>query len=451
MTRPVPVARVQRLEQIQARASRLASAAGARNGAVLAAAPEPSDEGQTSAELWLYGVVGGYWWGFNDKTVADQLRGLTVDHITVRLNSPGGDSIQGIAIGNLLRNHKATVTVVVDGIAASAASIIAIAGDKVVMSPGSQMMIHDPWFFTMGNAKELRQDADFLDKQGANMAGVYAHEAGGTPEQWRAAMTADPDGTWYSADEAVEANLADEVGTVVAISAAPEPPPVDLDDEDDDVAARAAWDLEVLISPAARAAWNHGARAAHKPPTASAGGSTHTEGGSAVSFSDEAATTMRQKLGLPESADEATILAALDEALAERAEPAAASTPQIPEGTVLVDQAIWDQTQKNAAAGAGAAKTLAVQERDRVINQALKDGKIAATSRDKFVEAWDKDAVATRAILDSLTPGVVPTSGVGHESEPAVLGADIEVSEAELNAFGASLGLNAADLKGASA
>lgn len=170
-----------------------------------------------------------------------------------------------------------------------------------------------------------------------------------------------------------------------------------------------------------------------------------------MSFSDEAATTMRQKLGLPESADEATILAALDEALTERAEPAAASTPQIPEGTVLVDQAIWDQTQKNAAAGAGAAKTLAVQERDRVINQALKDGKIAATSRDKFVEAWDKDAAATRAILDSLTPGVVPTSEVGHESEPAVLGADIEVSEAELNAFGASLGLNAADLKGASA
>lgn len=453
MTRPVPVARLQRLEQIQARASRLASAAGARNGAVLAAAAEPNDAGQTSAELWLYGVVGGYWWGFNDKSVADQLRGLNVDNITVRLNSPGGDSIQGIAIGNLLRNHKATVTVVVDGIAASAASIIAIAGDRIVMSPGSQMMIHDPWFFTMGNAKELRQDADFLDKQGANMAGVYAHEAGGTPEEWRAAMTADPDGTWYSAEEAVAANLAHEIGTVVAISAAPEPPPVDLEDDEDDVAARAAWDLEVLISPAARSAWNVQPKAATKPPTASAGGSVTTpEGEPAMAFTPEQLTQMRKDLGLNADADEATIVAALSEA-ANSAEitPPAPATPQIPEGMSLVDSAVLDELKANATAGAGAAKTLAVQERDRVINQALKDGKIAATSRDRFVEAWEKNADATRAILDALTPGLVPTSEVGHESEPAALGADIEVSEAELNAFGASLGLNAADLKGASA
>jgi ATP-dependent protease ClpP protease subunit len=303
VTRSVPVARVQRLQQIHSHSSRLASAAGARNGAVLSAATDPGDDGTTSAELWLYGVVGGYWWGFNDKTVADQLRGLNVDQITVRLNSPGGDSIQGIAIGNLLRNHKAAVTVVVDGLAASAASIIAIAGDEVVMSPGSQLMIHDPWFFTMGNAKELRQDADFLDKQGANMAGVYALEAGGTPESWRAAMTADPDGTWYSADEAVTAKLADRVGTVVAISAAPEPPPVDLDDEDDEMAARAAWDLEVLITPAARAAWNVRAEAGPKPPSPTGPGSvTPTqEGESAVAFSDEQLTAMRQQLGLAET------------------------------------------------------------------------------------------------------------------------------------------------------
>jgi ATP-dependent protease ClpP protease subunit len=229
VTRPVPLARLERLQEIQ---SRVSAAVGAGLGAVLSAVPEPDAAGKTSAELWLYGVVGGYWFGFSDKTVADQLRGLSVDHITVRLNSPGGDSIQGIAIGNLLRNHKATVTVVVDGLAASAASIIAIAGDEVVMSPGSQMMIHDPWFFTMGNAKELRQDADFLDKQGANMAGVYALEAGGTAETWRAVMTAEPDGTWYTADEAVAAKLADRVGTVVAVGAAPEPPPVDLEDDE---------------------------------------------------------------------------------------------------------------------------------------------------------------------------------------------------------------------------
>lgn len=449
MTRPaaraVPLARLERVQQIQSKAF---AAVGARNGAVLSAAETADDEGKTSAELWLYGVVGGFWWGFNDKTVADQLRGLNVDHITVRLNSPGGDAIQGIAIGNLLRNHKASVTVVIDGIAASAASIIAIAGDEVVMSPGSQIMIHDPWFFTIGNAKELRQDADFLDKQGANMAAVYAHEAGGTPETWRAAMTQEPDGTWYTADEAVAAALADRVGTVVAVSAAPEPPTTDLDDEDD-MAARAAWDLEVLISPTARAAWNVDAP---KPPSASAVGTTHTEGGSAVAFSDEQLTTMRAKLGLSETADEAAILAAVEavveDSLDDSPSPAPTAAPQIPEGMSLVDSAVLEELQAGAKAGRTAQETLATQERDREINAALTAGKIAATSLEKFEAAWDKDAESTKAILDALTPGLVPTAEAGHESEPSKIGEGVEISDAELDAFAAGLGLNKEALRG---
>ncbi|WP_243061162.1 head maturation protease, ClpP-related [Nocardioides sp. SR21] len=445
MTRAVPVARVQRLQNIQARASRLASAAGAHNGAIAAVAAEPDNEGKTSAELWLYGVVGGYWWGFNDKSVGDQLRGLNVDHITVRLNSPGGDVIQGIAIGNLLRNHKASVTVVVDGIAASAASIIAIAGDEVVMSPGSQFMIHDPWFMTMGNAKELRHDADFLDKQGANMASVYALRTGETAEAMRDAMTAEPDGTWYSAEEAVEAKLADSVGTVVAVSAAPEPPDVDLDDEDDDITARAAWDLEVLISPTARAAWSY------KPPAASAPGSVTTpEGEPAMAFTPEQLTQMRKDLGLQADADEATIVAALSEA-ANSAEITPPTTPQIPEGMSLVDSAVLTQLQQGAEAGRSAAATLAEQERDNAFKDALSAGKITAdtakTLRAKVEENPDT-WVSTQALLDALTPGLVPTAEVGHEGEPQALGAGIELDDAEIDTFAASLGLNKEALRG---
>lgn len=428
MTRP---ARVDR----QTRAAALANALGARNGAVLAAVAAPEGDGETTAELWLYGVVGGYWWGFNDKTVADQLRGLVVDHITVRLNSPGGDSIQGIAIGNLLRNHKATVTVVVDGLAASAASIIAVAGDDVVMSPGSQMMVHDPWFFTVGNAKELRWDADFLDKQGANMAGVYAHEAGGTPESWRAAMTAEPDGTWYSADEAVAAKLADRVGTVVAVSAAPEPPAMEMDDGDEEMAARAAWDLEVLIAPAARAAWQYGDRAAAaagsagpQPPSPPGPGSatpTTQEGEPAVSFTDEQLTNMRQQLGLAADADEATIAAALTEALAEQAEdpadlvvPAALPTPTtaaLPPGVVAIDAEVLAQLQAGATAGAAASARQAQEDRDSVIAAALRAGKITANTRGNYEELWAKDADGTRKLLDALPSGLVPVDEIGHD------------------------------------
>lgn len=439
-----------RQQEIQARGSALAHAVRARSGVLAAVAATPNEEGATTAELWLYGVVGGYWFGFNDKDVADQLRGLNVDQITVRVNSPGGDSIQGIAIGNLLRNHKASVTVVVDGLAASAASLIAIAGDEVVMSPGSQMMIHDPWFFTLGSAAELRKDAAFLDTQGANMAGIYASRAGGTADAWREAMTSDElgsgMGTWYTADEAVAAKLADRVGTVVAVSAAPEAPPVDLDDEDDEMSARAAWDLSVLIAPAARAAWSFSRT--HKPPTASADGPTHTEGGSAVALSNEQ-ITMRRNLGIAEDADEATMAAALAEALAERAEPPAEpAVPQIPEGMALVDSALLTQIQGDAAAGRTAQTTLATQERDREINAAFAAGKIAATSREKLVEAWDKDPVTTKAVLDTLTPGLIPVSTVGHDSEPSALGEGVEINDAEWTAFAGSLGLTKEDLRG---
>lgn len=404
--RPIPVARVQRLQDIQSRASRLASAAGARNGAMLAATNSQAEDGSTTAELWLYGVVGGYWWGFNDKTVADQLRGLNVDHITVRLNSPGGDAIQGVAIANLLRNHKASVTVVVDGLAASAASVIAIAGDEVVMSPGSQLMVHDPWFYTVGNAKELRQDADFLDKQGANMAAVYALEAGGTAEEWRTAMTAEPDGTWYSADEAVAANLADRVGTVVAVGAAPEPPPVDLDDESD-MAARAAWDLEVLIPTAARSAWSY------SPPTASAEGTTHTdEGDPAMAFTPEQVTKMRQELGLPETADEATIVAALSEALAEQASDAPAAT--VPEGHVVIPQAKLDDLEAGNQLARKTADSLHAKERKAFLDS-VRD-KFLPSSRAGWEAEYDRDEEGVRAHF-AVAPVLIPMTELGKTGD----------------------------------
>lgn len=431
-SRPVPLARLERQRTLQAR---LAAALGDSSGAVLHAATEADAEGVTSAELWLYGVVGSYWWGFSDKTVADQLRGLNVDTITVRINSPGGDSIQGIAIGNLLRNHKAEVTVVVDGLAASAASIIAVAGDRVVMSPGSQMMIHDPWFFTMGNAKELRQDADFLDKQGANMAGVYAHEAGGTPESWRTAMTADPDGTWYSADEAVTAKLADEVGTIVAVSAAPEPPPVDLED-DTEASARAAFDLEVLITPAARAAWGSYCSAAAglgpKTPesTPAPGPATPTqEGGAAVAeISDEQLTIMRQQLGVAADADLATCLAAMKEALDEQAEdtgspapaaitpPAAPSgLPDLPAGVVVIDASVLEGLQAGAKTAAELAERDRVSTRDAAITAAFRAGKITANSKAEWVKSWDANPAQAQALLDVMPAGMIPVDEVGHD------------------------------------
>jgi ATP-dependent protease ClpP protease subunit len=363
-------------------------------------------------ELWLYGVVGGWWSGFNAESVADALRSMDVDQLYVRLHSPGGLASDGIAIGNLLRNHKATVTVVVDGLAASAASVIAVAGDEVVMCPGSQMMLHDASTFGWGNAADLRRIADWIDGQSQNYAGVYQYRAGGTVDHWREVMLAnDGDGTWYTAEEAVAAGLADSVGTRTAVGSPPTAPD-DEDLDDDETWARATHDLEVLdrhVPPAARAAWR---REHPKPPTASADGSITTQEGSpAVAFSDEQVTNMRQKLGVAEDADEATILAALDEALSEQVEPSVS----VPEGHVVVPEARLSDLEAAAQRGVDAATKLQTREREEFLD--ANRTKFAPTNRAAWAREYDRDPEGTRKHF-AEAPEIVPTASIGHDGDP---------------------------------
>jgi ATP-dependent protease ClpP protease subunit len=129
--------------------------------------------------------------------------------LEVHINSGGGDVFDGIAIGNAIRKHKGAVTTVVDGLAASIASVIAQAGQDRVVQPGSMMMVHDAFGLCVGNAAEMAKMTEVLDKNSDNIASIYAERAGGTPAQWRATMR---DETWYTAEEAVAAGLADRVG-----------------------------------------------------------------------------------------------------------------------------------------------------------------------------------------------------------------------------------------------
>ncbi|HEX8347389.1 MAG TPA: head maturation protease, ClpP-related [Actinoplanes sp.] len=151
---------------------------------------------------------GGYW-GISASEFNEALAELgDVEHINLHINSPGGEVYEGIAILNALRRHKATVTAVVDGLAASAASFIAVGVDKTVMAPNTELMIHDAWGIAMGPAADMHAMGDRLDTISNNIASVYAGKAGATAEHWRAFMLAE---TWYSAEEAVAAGLADEV------------------------------------------------------------------------------------------------------------------------------------------------------------------------------------------------------------------------------------------------
>jgi ATP-dependent Clp endopeptidase proteolytic subunit ClpP len=159
-----------------------------------------------AAEVFLYDEIGGY--GIDATQFINELSQVEADELAVHINSVGGEVFAGFAIYQALKAHPANVTVHVDALAASIASVIAQAGDRVVMARNAEMMIHDGMCGVIGNAAELRKTVDTLDRVSNNIASVYAERAGGDAEQWRTAMQAE---TWYSAEEAVAAGLADEI------------------------------------------------------------------------------------------------------------------------------------------------------------------------------------------------------------------------------------------------
>lgn len=158
------------------------------------------------AEVYIYDEIG--FWGTSAADFCAQLAELKVKTLDLHINSPGGEVFDGVTIYNGLKRHPAHVTSYVDGLAASAASFIAMAGDKVVIERHAQMMVHDAAGVCLGNATEMRKLADLLDRLSNTIADMYAMRAGGTVEEWRALMRAE---TWFSAQEAVEFALADEM------------------------------------------------------------------------------------------------------------------------------------------------------------------------------------------------------------------------------------------------
>ncbi len=160
------------------------------------------------AHMYIYDVIDD-WFGVTASDVVQALMSFDGMDVIVHLNSPGGSVTEGLAIYNTIKNYEGDVEVRVEGIAASAASFIAMAGNKIVMEPNAMMMIHDAWDITAGNEAEHLKAADILGKASNNLADIYRRKAGGTTDEWRTRMR---DETWYVGQEAVDASLADEVG-----------------------------------------------------------------------------------------------------------------------------------------------------------------------------------------------------------------------------------------------
>jgi ATP-dependent Clp protease protease subunit len=167
-------------------------------------------EGNT---IYLYDVIVGsdaeaeFWGGVSPEAFAKTLSGMTGD-VSLRINSPGGDVFAGVAMAQAVRAYAGKVTAHVDGLAASAASAVAVACDEAVMAPGSMMMIHNAWTLGIGNRHDFMDLAALLEKIDGDLAQAYAKRSGGDAAEYAAMMDKE---TWLSAEETVKSGLANAI------------------------------------------------------------------------------------------------------------------------------------------------------------------------------------------------------------------------------------------------
>lgn len=171
---------------------------------------EEEDQEEETADLYIYDVISS-WHGVTAADFAKAMKGTKAKKINIRINSPGGDVFEARAIVAAIKEARRggkNVTAYVDGLAASAASYVALAADRVVMERGAFLMIHNAWGFAIGNAEEMRDTAELLDKVDASIVEDYRAKTGEDEEQIRKWMAEE---TWFNAEEAMRYGFVDSI------------------------------------------------------------------------------------------------------------------------------------------------------------------------------------------------------------------------------------------------
>jgi len=309
--------------------------------------------GEKHTEVMIFDEIG--LWGVTAKDFATALKAIPEDHaITVRINSPGGSVFDGYAIFNALKSRAASVTTKVEGLAASMASIVALAGIKVTAAANSMLMIHNPWSGVAGDSEDLRKTADLLDKLTSQLVGIYAGKSGKSEDEVRAAMDAE---TWFTAEEAQAWGLVDEVT--------------------DGVAAVASFDVSRFRNPPkALAAYDVSTQANHK------------------------------------QAEEICALKSERDALNAKLEAAAAErdtekqrADALAEQLVKLNTCASDYASKLAAAESErdeARAELRRRDAEAAVDSAISAGRLAITARAEFVALFIADADKAKVILSAI-------------------------------------------------
>lgn len=171
-------------------------------------------KGENEYKLTVYGSIGGWFSENNAEAVRRKIQDVKAEKIHVHINSGGGSAFDGVAICNLLKQHDAEIIVHIDGWAASAASVIAMAGDKIIMPSNTMMMIHQASTIEYGNADFFEKTARDLRKIDSALAASYKKRFVGTDEELKQLLK---DETWLTAEEAVALGLADEIADEIEI------------------------------------------------------------------------------------------------------------------------------------------------------------------------------------------------------------------------------------------
>lgn len=384
------------------------------------------------AEVFLYGEIT---WDVAASDFVRELSLLDVDVIRLRVNSPGGDAYQGIAMMNALQSHPARVEATVEGMAFSAASFIVVGGaDRVVIYPGAEMMIHDALASSYGNADDMSRSIERLDRMSNSIAEIYARRAGGDPEDWREAMRAE---TWFTAQEAVDAGLADEVW---------EP---EEEESERPLAVVASNDFALLNRFRGRQA---------PPPRQLMNVSTNDDDNKEITltFKDKIAN----KLGVKsDDLTEEQVLEALDEVLAEQHEDDETPTPSEDENedveeststghdaddeesasdddgddeepvqpaqvvdleTVTLDMDTYNELKNAAAAGHELAQRRADENLAAEVDRWVAEGRISNALRSRALDAMRADADQARRVYGSNPVNTIPRREIGSSNAQEV-------------------------------
>ena len=367
-----------------------------------------SSGGKTSAEILIYDEIDP-WFGVSAGDFANELNALDVDEITVGINSPGGIVFDGIAIMNALKRHPAKIITRIDGLAASAASFIAMAGDEIQTSKYGEAMIHEAWGAVRGNADDMAAMQQLLERHNDTIANIYADRAGGDVKAWRKLMAAE---TWFTAQEMVDAGLADTI--------------LESEDADSSQAEQAAalknrFDLTVF---------NYAGRSHAPAPTARAqapAGDRPQKGTQMATVKEHLAA----KYGLDASLDDEAFNAAYDaidtdgdeadgDGTASGAAPSAAETAARAKelGFALVDSDTLAALQDQARQGSEAFTRMQADTDRALVEDAIRAGKIAPAARDKWLKNLAGPARDTYVeALGGLEP-VFPVTEQGHGHNP---------------------------------